>query len=447
MVNFVFKGGSTRSIKAKKNIILAFMANIITITISFIYVPLLIEHLDAERYGIWLTITSIAGWFSFFDGGIGNGLKNNLVGALAKKDIVLAREYISTTYAFVAIVFISFLFIFYMFNFFLKWKNILNIDLVSENELKSLMCVVTTFFSLGFILRIIDIITEANQEAAIGKFIVPISNIISLISILILVNFGKSNLVIFGFVITFSPVLVLLFTTIYLFRGRYSQIRPSFHLIKRKHVKLLSQLGGKFMFVQLSSLILFSLSNFLIIRFVGPKEVSQYNIALKYFQIPTMIYAIIMTPIWAATTDAYLKEDTLWLKNTMKKLNILSVTFVIGIIFMFFLSDAVYEFWLKNQIEIPYILNITMMFYAITTVFLSPYSQYINGFGKLNLSSRIAIFKVLLYIPLSIVLLKSNIGASGVMLTTILFSILSAPFYIVQVNRLIKGTAKNIWAK
>ena len=121
--------------------------------------------------------------------------------------------------------------------------------------------------------------------------------------------------------------------------------------------------------------------------------------------------------------------------------------FVIGIVLMYFAGDWVYKIWLNDAIKIPMVLNITMMSYAIVTVVLSPYSQFINGFGKLALSMRITVFKIVLFIPIAIFLLKSSMGVAGVMMTTVLFSLLSSPFYIVQVNKIVNNNAKGIWVK
>jgi len=426
---------------------LSFVASVLAIAISFIYVPLLLDYLDAERYGIWLTMTSIVGWFTLFDGGLGKGLKNNLVIAIGKGENHLAREYISTTYAILAVIFLSLLILLYIINPFLDWREILNVNGISEQELTVLALVVFTFFFLRLILKIIEVVSDAKQEPAINKFFAPIASIISLIAILILIKTTEGDLVLLGFALSFTPVLVLLVASILLFKLRYTELKPSFKLIRMKHVRILSVLGGKFFFIQISSLVLFSIANFLIIQYLGPKEVAQYNIALKYFQAPVMVYGIIMTPIWAATTDAYVKDDTAWLKNVMRKLNLFSFLFVVGIIIMYLLGDWVYKIWLNDAIKIPDALNITMMLYAIVKVVLSPYSQFINGFGKLTLSIRITIFKMILFIPIAIFLLKSSFGVAGVMMTTVLFSLLSSPFYIIQVNKIINKRAKGVWFK
>ena len=37
------------------------------VSANFLVVPLTINYLDSENYGIWLTLSSFVGWFSLFD--------------------------------------------------------------------------------------------------------------------------------------------------------------------------------------------------------------------------------------------------------------------------------------------------------------------------------------------------------------------------------------------
>ena len=72
---------------AQKNILLSFVIKGLSIALNLVFVPLTINYIDAERYGIWLTLSSIILWFNFFDLGLGNGLRNKLVEAIVKKDV------------------------------------------------------------------------------------------------------------------------------------------------------------------------------------------------------------------------------------------------------------------------------------------------------------------------------------------------------------------------
>jgi O-antigen/teichoic acid export membrane protein len=83
-----------------------------SILASFLLVPLTINYLDTENYGIWLTLSSFIAWFSFFDIGLGNGLRNKFAEAKAKGDMTLARGYVSSAYFTIGVVSIGLIVIF-----------------------------------------------------------------------------------------------------------------------------------------------------------------------------------------------------------------------------------------------------------------------------------------------------------------------------------------------
>ena len=62
-------------------------------------------------------------------------------------------------------------------------------------------------------------------------------------------------------------------------------------------------------------MVLFSTDNFIISKLFGPEEVVPYNIAFKYFSIITMVYSILLTPYWSSFTEAYTKNDFVWIKK------------------------------------------------------------------------------------------------------------------------------------
>ena len=105
-VSNIINKGQGRSVKAKKNIIASFFIRGVSIAISLIIVPLTINYVNPSRYGIWLTLSAIVGWFSFFNIGLTQGLRNKFAEAKAKGEDDLAQIYVSTTYAILAIIFL-----------------------------------------------------------------------------------------------------------------------------------------------------------------------------------------------------------------------------------------------------------------------------------------------------------------------------------------------------
>src|SRR5664280_113011 len=96
LIKNFFNQGNERSVNAKRNILFIAILKGCGIAISLFLVPVTIHYVNPTRYGIWLTLSSIVGWFSFFDIGLGNGLRNKFAEAIASENHDLARTYVST---------------------------------------------------------------------------------------------------------------------------------------------------------------------------------------------------------------------------------------------------------------------------------------------------------------------------------------------------------------
>ena len=103
---FIFlQKGSDRSVNIKKNVAGSLCLKVINIFISLQVVPLTIHYVNPSKYGVWLTLSSIIAWISYFDFGFAHGFRNRFAEAIAKGEFLLARKYVSTTYAVLFILF------------------------------------------------------------------------------------------------------------------------------------------------------------------------------------------------------------------------------------------------------------------------------------------------------------------------------------------------------
>lgn len=83
------------------------------VIVNFMLVPLIINYLDTENYGVWLTLSSFISWFSFFDIGLGNGLRNKFAEAKAQGNYENAQAFVSTAYFTIGSVSIFLIFVFW----------------------------------------------------------------------------------------------------------------------------------------------------------------------------------------------------------------------------------------------------------------------------------------------------------------------------------------------
>lgn len=445
--NYLTKGHE-RSVKTKQNIITSIFIKCVSIAISFLLIPLSLNYLSPIKYGIWLTLISIVGWLGFFDLGLGNGLRNKLAEALAKDDKELARTYISTSYAIMTII-IGVVFLIFAFVFpYINWTSILNTPPEMSQEINQLIFVVFSFFCLQFIIKLISMILKADQRSAISGGINTFASLLSLIIVYVLTKTSHGSLLWLSIGVSAANLIAPLVATIWYFSSDYKHLVPSWKYVKLNGAKDLMGLGFMFFIMQFAALILFSTDSFIIDQLYGPEEVTPYNLSYKYFSIITMGFTIITTPFWTAYTDAFYKNDFVWIKRITRKLTIIWGLSIFGVIGMLIFSDVFYKLWIGDQIKIPFLLSASMAVWVLISAWTSIFGNFLSGVGKIRLSLYHSFAMIVINIPLSIFLAKYlNLGSAGVIIGTCICVLPQVFLHPIQYKKIISNTAKGVWGK
>ncbi len=442
----LFFTGHNRTVKAKKNIVASFAIKGVSMIIGFLMISITLNYLDKTKYGIWVTLSSFISWFTFFEIGLGSGLKNKLAEAIAKKDYRLGKIYVSTTYAILTIVISVLALLFFVSNYYIDWPSVLNTDKSMANELTSLAFIIFGFFFLRFVIKLIGIVLTADQRPAIANTFGPIGNLIALISIFILTKTTKGSLIYLGWILSVAPTIVLVVATLYFYTHDYKKIAPSLKFVDFKYAKDLLNLGVKFFIIQIVGLIVYQSSNIIITQFFGPAEVTTYNIAYKYFSMMMMIFTIIVTPFWSAYTEAWVKKDITWIKNTVKKLLMIwGGICMVGVVMLLF-SNTFYYLWIGDKVTIPFKLSFVLLIYFMSFTFGGVFVMFINGVGKVKLQMYSSMIGDAVFIITAIVLIKyANLGISGLVIASIISNFNGVILAPIQYKKIINNTAKGIW--
>jgi O-antigen/teichoic acid export membrane protein len=439
------KGSDSRTIKAKKNIAASFIVKGISILIMFALVPLLIKQLNTEKYGIWLTFATIITWFSFFDIGLGNGLKNILANKLAEDDLPGAKKAISTAYISISVLSLFLISIFLLGNKFINWAKVLNAPDSMQSELNTLAYFVIISFCLQLIFRLISSIFDAIQMPAVSGAIAALGNLLSLILILLILFISNSHsLLLYGIALTTSPIAALLIGTVYFFRKKHPGLIPSYKSFDRSMVKSLFGLGGRFFLIQITSIVLYQTNSFVIAHVVGVSSVTTYDIAYKYAGIFQMVFTIILSPIWIASTEAYAHNNIDWIYKAISKLNKVLLLIIIASVIQLLVSKQLYRLWIGDKVRIDYLLTFLMQTYFILSMRGGLYCMILNGIGKIKLQFIFNFAEALIHLPLSIILGR-HFGIIGVVMSMCLVVSLNAIWMPKQCKAILAGTAKGIW--
>lgn len=377
--------GTERSVKAKKNILEMLLIKGGNILIGLLMVPMTINYVDSENYGIWLTLSSMVAWMSFFNIGLNNGLKNKLCTALAVGDLDLGKKYVSTTYALLILIFVPLMLLLLFVAPYVNWYSLLNVSETIGNSLLASICILIVYFSLNFILSTIEIVLQADQNPAYASLQSFLQQFLSLIIIWVLTLTTDGNLLKLCVALCAAPLVVSCIFNCILFGGKYRTISPCLSYVDFKVAPSLLNLGIKFFIIQFAGIVQYQLSNFLILKYIGASDVTIYNIAYRYISVLWLVWSIATTPIWSAVTDAIAKGDYAWIRNIKKRYSHLLFLFSICGLIMVMVSPFVYKIWIGDKVVVPLVLSFFVFLYIWIMMFGNVYVSILNGAGKLNL--------------------------------------------------------------
>ena len=446
-INF-FTKGNQRSLKAKKNIIGALLIKGISIIIGLVLVPLTIHYINPSQYGIWLTLSSMIAWISFFDIGFTHGLRNKFAEAKAKGDKEVVKMYISTTYYYISIIFIALWLVLMFVNQFISWHSLLSLPPAMEKEVSQLAMLIFSYFCLQFIFRVINTILTADQQPAKASLVDMLGQLFALGIIFALTKLTNGSLLYLGLAVGIAPTLILLAANFYFFKTKFKDYKPSLRYVKKEYAKDIMQLGLKFFVLQVSAIIQFETSLFLIAHYFGTEEVTNYNIAFKYFSVLQMGFTILLSPLWSGVTDAYNSGEAAWIKNAVKKYLYILIPFVVTGLIMLFFSDKVYDLWIgKNIVHVDFNISLLCFIFFSTTMFATIFVSVINGIGALRIQFFTAIIGSICFFCISLLFIKYfHLGVQSIVLSSIItnvFGYIIAP--IQYYNIFYKKSQARIW--
>ena len=446
IINRLFKSQDSRTQKVKINIVGAILIKGISILVSFLLVPLTLGYVDTHLYGIWITLSSIVIWLNIFDVGFNLGLKNKLCEAISKENMEKGKELVSTTYFIMSIIFIPLGVFIILLSHYIDWCSILNVEKQYNEEIIATIIPLAIGFSCQMILNVILAILSSFQMVALSSLFNVIGNFLSLIVIFILTKTVPSSLPLLGWTLSMMPIVVLLIASVILFNGKFKRVSPSFHCIRKEYINDLFSLGYKFFLIQIQGIVLYQSANLIITNVESPDAVTTYNIAYKYITNGTMIFSIMLNPLWPAFTEAYTKKDFLWMNQMYQKMVKVYFLFALLTTLMVIASPLVYKIWVGDKVYVPWTVTITLGLYMIINSWDTLQVSLINGIGTIALQMRVVLIGLFFHIPLAFYLGKL-FGICGVILSMIVINIIYATCFTTQIRKILSRKAEGIWLK
>lgn len=428
--------------KIQTDILWLFGAKGTLLLANFVVISITLDLLSTKIYGVWITLYTTISWLSFFDLGLGNGMRNLFAVNRAIGNQEKNKQLVSTSYIIVLGIALILLIVGLPFVYYADIARFFNISDIVIPDLRCVLSLLVVVTSLQLITKLINSIFLADQKPALSSLIDCSGVVCSLLLLFILKDRLVGSLFNLALIITLPTFIISFIVTLFAFNKNYRKLKPSLKCFNLKISNKLINLGLRFFLIQLSALIILQGSNIIILKFIGAEEVSVFSLVYKYFNVIVTIFTLVLTPYWSFFTDSYAKNNYNQLKQGFKQLLIswLAISMV-GVVMWIALPFS-FKIWLNQELDIPAYLPVSLLLFSIFSNLGSVFIYFLNGTSSyLNFQLAIVlVFAVLLY-PLSAYLLPTY-GVLGVVFTMFLansYGVLFAPYLSYKVLKRMKS--------
>lgn len=405
---------------------------------ALISVPLTLHYLGNERYGMWMTISSVIAMLGFADLGMGNGLVNAVSESDGKNDIEAAKKYISSAF-FLLFAIATFLFIvFVTIYWFVPWARVYNVTSpLAIKEAGPATAVLLCSFFINMPLGVVQRTQMGYQEGFRTNIWTAVGSILGLIGVLVAI-YCKAGLIWLVLAMAGGPVLAVLCNWYDFFFRLRRWLHPRWNAFDWKAGRKVAGTGVLFLILQIFAIIGNSSDNIVIAQVLGASAVAGYAVTQKLFTV-TQVAQYFIVPLWPAFGEAMARNDRAWARRTLNRALIFS--FALGA-----LTALPLVFWGKQIIAIwvgPDVIPSTFLLLGFAFwVFLAGYggvmSTFLNSGALLSKQTWFYVLASVTAVILKVVLV-ANWHIAGVIWATVLgYGI----FYVIPSARLAYGSLK-----
>lgn len=442
----LFKSDNQRTANVIRNTIMSAAMKIASLACSLAIVPITIDYLNAENYGIWMAMTSILYWFAFFDVGLGNGMRNYLAEAFSLGDYVKARSYFSTAMFILSGVALLIGCVAIPIVYTCDLNSIFNTHNIDGRFLANVLTIAVIFSLIQFVVKNIGMVYIAMQKFAVNDLINFLGGITSVIVVYILTKTTEANLMYVVIAFTGLPVLMFILASIPLLR-QYPQLTPSINSLDVDTAKKIVTKGLGFFVIQITScLVIFGSANVFISHYCGPEQVTVYNVAYKLFNVLIIGYSILISPLWNAYTDAATKGDYEWIRKSFRKSLLLWGLTVFGGLAALSLSRWFFELWVGDSVYVPFGVSACIMAYVCMFNLNNCVTYLINGLNKIRVQIITSVTATIIYLA-AVCLIKGEYGIIGISMAMVIAYLMMASVHLYQCYLLSNNKASGIWNK
>lgn len=399
--------------KLNRNILGSAFFKGIDVLLNFLLVRYAIYFFGEEDYGIWLTILSVFTWFSVIEFGISSSFRNEITKYVANGNFKAVKLKISQAYkaSFLLYSLTILIGVFILFFTYIYYET--KVSFITTLLLSFV------FYMLYYIVFFLQTVLLSIHQPDKTYFLTALQKGVLLIGVFISIWYQiEPSLLLICVWFTGVPLLVWTLSSFILYRTTLSAYAPNYNIIKSVKIRhSVTKMKWPFFIIQICTLLIYSTDNLIIISQMEGEDVTNYNIAFKYFNLLIVLFNVVLLPFWSSFGEAMHQKKYDWvIKQVNKLVVVLLLLLVLGLI-MLLVSNWFYQLWIDESIEVSLLLSTFMLISMVLTSWNNIFAYFLNSISETKTQTQAVILSALINIPLSFILIN-YLGLPGVVLAT-----------------------------
>lgn len=362
----------------KRSLRLSVIANAgikaLALVVSLVSTPMMMSFFSNDVVlGAWFTILSVLNWISFFDFGIGNGLRNDLTYALNEGDGERARVVISSSVFVLSAVVVALIPLGVVISTYVDWNSVLSVgrEELGADGLTACMTIVIVGTLLQLVLKLANSLLYSVQKNATPSLLLLISNCLVLLAVVFPPALTSVDEKLFYMCLAemVSLSIPLVVAAVVLFTTDLKAYAPRLSNVSTSYFGTLGSLGLKFFVVQIALLFVSSTNELFIGLLCGSGNVVSYSVAYRVFNLILVFFGVMAQPIWSDMAGSFAAGNTARLLSVHRKYLTLAVIASTGTVIIGLLINPILNTWLSDQAPtLSCMESFSLVFLVVVTV-------------------------------------------------------------------------------
>ncbi|BDV43060.1 teichoic acid transporter [Geotalea uraniireducens] len=401
----------------------------VTILIAFIVSPVVVHSLGKERYGVWVLIASVTGYFTVLDFGVNTAIVRYISSSTAQQDHRRAREIYSTSLAIFTL--IALLLLVFSSIFGLFFQNIFKLFQLDRVYLYAVFLLAAMDLASGLLFSVFLGSLSGLQEF---KFINGSSiavNIVRSVVLVYLLRHGYGLLTLA--VVQLATNIVRAGCQYVLLKVRHGYLHFSRQDVSRDTLHLIYSYSIYSFIIAIALKLLFYTDSLVIGSLIGVSEVTFYAIPstlLEYLEKFVWAMIAVLVPVISANEATGEEHGNIDLYVVGTRYSLLVIMPIV--ISLYFYGDDFISIWMGPEIGLrsKWVLRLLLIGFGLATSQLIAHG-ILKGISKHKVLAYILAVEALANLGMSIALAKPY-GIEGVAVGTmvpLIFASLAIIFY------------------